>query len=147
MQIICGLKHKPVFCPTVADFYNGMEVTIPLFTESIRASMKDIEDIYSELYKGPVVKFIKDGDENGFRAFLQEHIPEWTPWRFPLYGNEERIILTARYDNLGKRRVGRGNRMYEPLLSGRTRTKDYCSAESKKTVLIFNLHKNLKNGM
>ena len=100
MQIICGLKHKPVFCPTVADFYSGMEVTIPLFTDSIRGSMKDIEEIYSELYKGPVVKFIKNGDENGFLS--AGAYSGMDSMEISVYGNEERIILTARYDNLGK---------------------------------------------
>ena len=34
-----------------------MEVTVPLFIDDIRGNIKDIENIYSELYEGPIVKF------------------------------------------------------------------------------------------
>ncbi len=100
MQKICGLKYKPAFCPTVADFYSGMEVTIPLFADDIHGSMKDIKKIYSELYKGPVVKFTEHGDENGFLS--AEAFSGRDSMEISVYGNDERIILSARYDNLGK---------------------------------------------
>lgn len=100
MQKICGLNYKPAFCPTVADFYSGMEVTVPLFIDDIQGNIKDIENIYSELYEGPIVKFTEHGDENGFLsagAYSGKDSME-----ISVYGNDERIILTARYDNLGK---------------------------------------------
>ena len=35
MKAITGLEHEPIFCPIVADFYSGMEVTVPLFAEDL----------------------------------------------------------------------------------------------------------------
>ena len=35
MNAITGLKTKPVFCPIVADYYSGMEVTVPIFKEDL----------------------------------------------------------------------------------------------------------------
>ena len=31
MKAVTGLANEPVFCPVVADFYSGMQVTVPLF--------------------------------------------------------------------------------------------------------------------
>ena len=33
---VCGLTAAPVFCPIVADFYSGMEVTVPVFSRFLR---------------------------------------------------------------------------------------------------------------
>jgi N-acetyl-gamma-glutamyl-phosphate reductase len=33
MRAVAGLEKEPVFCPIVADFYSGMETTVPLFKE------------------------------------------------------------------------------------------------------------------
>ena len=100
MTRISGLNKPPAFSPIVADFYSGMEVTVPLFIDDIQGNIKDIENIYSELYEGPIVKFTEHGDENGFLsagAYSGKDSME-----ISVYGNDERIILTARYDNLGK---------------------------------------------
>ena len=35
MSKICGLDTEPIFCPIVAPFYSGMEVTVPLFADMI----------------------------------------------------------------------------------------------------------------
>ena len=32
MTAITGINNKPAFCPIVADFYSGMEVTVPIFS-------------------------------------------------------------------------------------------------------------------
>ena len=35
MAKICGILNDPVFCPIVAPYYSGMEVTIPLFASQL----------------------------------------------------------------------------------------------------------------
>ncbi|MBQ1316341.1 MAG: N-acetyl-gamma-glutamyl-phosphate reductase, partial [Lachnospiraceae bacterium] len=55
---------------------------------------------YREAYPGPVIRFAEGADEGGFLsagAFAGRDDMEIT-----VYGNEERLILTARFDNLGK---------------------------------------------
>ena len=61
-----GLRSKPVFCPIVADFYSGMEVTVPLFAQDIHGSVEAVRDAYAEKYTGPVVRFSENTDESGF---------------------------------------------------------------------------------
>ena len=38
----CGLTAAPVFCPIVAPYYAGMEVTVPLFRTQVKASPAQI---------------------------------------------------------------------------------------------------------
>ncbi len=100
MQKICGLQTAPAFCPVVADFYSGMEVTVPLFAQDLRGSLADVAAAYRACYTGPVVRFAEGTDEAGFlsaAAFSGRDDMEISLW-----GNEERLLLCARFDNLGK---------------------------------------------
>ena len=38
MTAVCRLENAPVFSPIVADFYSGMEVTVPLFKSQINGT-------------------------------------------------------------------------------------------------------------
>ena len=100
MKAICTLGTVPLFSPIVADFYSGMEVTIPLFAKDIKANIKDIKNIYKNYYTGNIVRFNEEADEEGFlsaAAFSGRDDMELS-----VFGNDERIILVSRYDNLGK---------------------------------------------
>lgn len=102
MTRISGLNKPPAFSPIVADFYSGMEVTVPIFREMINGDLTktDIAGIYTNLYKGPVVTYCESGDENGFLS--AGALSGKDNMQISVYGNEDRILLTARYDNLGK---------------------------------------------
>ena len=100
MTKICGISNAPAFMPIVADFYSGMEVTIPLFASQINASAEDIKKIYKEKYKGPIVKYTQDFSENGFVSANKLSFNDGM--EISVSGNEDRILLIARYDNLGK---------------------------------------------
>ena len=100
MRAVCGLQRAPVFCPIVADFYSGMEVIVPLFAADIKAGADDIRRIYSELYKGPVISFDESDDGDGFMSAAA--LSGSDAMKVSVKGNDERILLIARYDNLGK---------------------------------------------
>lgn len=102
MSKITGIDNAPIFCPVVSDFYSGMQVTVPIFASQLKdgATLEDIKNIYSKKYNGPIVNFIDTIDQDGFisaAAVSGKDIMNLTA-----YGNEDRIILTAVYDNLGK---------------------------------------------
>ena len=102
MQRYTGLDTAPVFSPVVADFYSGMEVTVPLFRQML-APGKDVSDIrasYSQAYAGPIVTFAEDPDADGFLSAGAFSCLD--TMRVSVFGNDDRILLTARYDNLGK---------------------------------------------
>ena len=101
MKAITGLDASPVFCPIVSDFYSGMVVTVPLFKEDVNgASMSDIAHIYKELYTGPIVTYTENMGENGFISGAG--LSGKDSMHVSVLGNDERMILIARYDNLGK---------------------------------------------
>ena len=100
MSIISGLSVLPAFSPIVADFYSGMEVTVPLFNKDIKGTVSDVISVYKEKYKSGLVNFTDQVDEGGFlsaSAYSGRDDMEIT-----VFGNEERILLTSRFDNLGK---------------------------------------------
>lgn len=100
MSVISGLSHVPVFCPIVADYYSGMEVTIPLFAKDVAGSIDQICQVYAQYYKEGVVHFVKDADEEGFLSAAA--MAGRDDMQVSVYGNEERILLVSRFDNLGK---------------------------------------------
>lgn len=100
MNAVCNLKKTPVFCPIVSDFYSGMEVTVPLFKKDIHGSIEDIKRIYKEYYTGKIVKFVENADEEGFLSATA--LESRDDMQITVCGNEDRVLLVARFDNLGK---------------------------------------------
>lgn len=100
MVKISGIENAPAFIPVVGDFYSGMEVTIPLFKSQINGSIDDIKAVYKAKYQGPVVKYTEDFAEGGFVSAGKLSFNDGM--EISVCGNEDRILLIARYDNLGK---------------------------------------------
>lgn len=100
MKSITGLAAAPIFCPIVSDFYSGMVVTVPLFKEDVNATPAELAEIYKKLYTGPIVSYTDDMPENGFISGAG--LSGKDSMQISVLGNEDRILLVARYDNLGK---------------------------------------------
>ena len=102
MTKITGLEKLPVFCPIVGDFYSGMEVTVSLFKDQLKGNINTIKEAYADYYSAQdsLVHFNAAADENGFMsagAFSGRDDMEVS-----VQGNEDRILLVSRFDNLGK---------------------------------------------
>ena len=101
MAAVTGLDSAPVFCPVVGNFYAGMEVTVPLFADDLKgATAEDVKKVYADLYDGSIVFYRENADEDGFMSsgvYGGRDCME-----ISVHGNGERILLVARYDNLGK---------------------------------------------
>ena len=95
-----GIENAPAFIPVVADFYSGMEVTVPIFASNINATIDQIKEIYKRKYTGSIVKFADDFSENGFVS--ANKLSFCDGMEISVGGNGDRILLIARYDNLGK---------------------------------------------
>lgn len=100
MSKICSLNNAPAFCPIVAPYYSGMEVSIPLFAKDIKGTMEDIKAVYADYYKTGLVKFIDNDSESGFLS--AGALSGRDDMVITVCGNEERILLVSRFDNLGK---------------------------------------------
>jgi N-acetyl-gamma-glutamyl-phosphate reductase len=99
MSAVCGLNNSPIFCPIVADFDRGMEVTVPLFAKDLNGSIEDVIKTYKNLYTGEIVKFV-DQTESGFLS--ANAMKNKDGMQILVQGNDQRILLIARFDNLGK---------------------------------------------
>ena len=102
MKAQTGLENAPLFLPIVADFYSGMEVTVPIFASWLNAGygMKDICEVYAAAYKTPLLSYKEGTDEGGFLSAAAFSGKD--SMQVSVFGNEERILLVSRYDNLGK---------------------------------------------
>ena len=101
MSAMTGLKNAPMFSPIVADFYSGMTVTVPLFkAQLLKGGAEDIKALYREKYDNAFVQYTEHLDENGLISGLA--VAGRDCMRVTVAGNEERILLIAGYDNLGK---------------------------------------------
>lgn len=100
MQKYCNLIEKPIFCPIVSNYDCGMEVSIPLFSKDVKGGIEKVKEIYSKAYDGKIVKFIENNDENGFLS--ANSMKGKDSMQITVIGNEERMVLVSRFDNLGK---------------------------------------------
>ncbi len=102
MAALTGIDNPPLFSPIVSSFYSGMEVTVPLFKSQLVAgkTADDIRAIYAEKYTGPVLSYSESIDDGGFIA--AGTLSGKDNMRVTVCGNDERILLVAVYDNLGK---------------------------------------------
>lgn len=79
-----------------------MVVTVPLFKEDlkIKAGLSDLRQVFKEKYQGPVVSYVEKADEDGFLS--ANALSGKDSMQIMVEGNDDRMLLIARYDNLGK---------------------------------------------
>ena len=103
----CSLNRKPIFCPIVCDFPQGMLVSVPLFTQMMSgsASLESVHQAYTEYYAGQqnitVMPLHGEGILQG--GFLgSNNIVGSNQLHIFVNGNENQILVSAQFDNLGK---------------------------------------------
>lgn len=102
MQAVTGLETPPIFCPIVSDFYSGMVVTVPLFASDLAPgkTVRDVKALYQTKYQGPMVRYREEADPDG--CLSAAGLSGTDAMEITVSGNSDRILLLARYDNLGK---------------------------------------------
>lgn len=100
MAAICGLDNAPLFCPIVADFPCGMEVTVPLFAHQLKGTAENVKAVYRSYYATGLVRYVEDASEGGFLSAAA--MAGRDDLQVTVAGNDDRILLVARFDNLGK---------------------------------------------
>ena len=99
MMAVCGLTAKPIFCPIVCDFPQGMLVTVPLFLDSGQ-SVDSLKEAYRDFYQGQANIHVKDSPEGGFLG--SNNVVGTNDLNIFVSGNETQAIVSAQFDNLGK---------------------------------------------
>lgn len=107
MKIIPGLDYEPVFNPYVCDYFQGMTVTVGLHSRllSKKVTPADVQQMLAEHYDG--CRFVHVTPLMGEGVLTDAFIPANTlagtnDMQVFVYGNDDRIMVTTRFDNLGK---------------------------------------------
>jgi N-acetyl-gamma-glutamyl-phosphate reductase len=108
MRVYAGLSAAPVFQPIVGPFYQGLAVTVYLHPAqfSRKATPEDLRQILAGYYADePFIRVAPlsleaNTDEGGY--FDVEANNGTNRVDLFVFGNEERMLLIARLDNLGK---------------------------------------------
>ena len=103
MRAVCGLTEAPAFLPIVADFYAGMHVTVPLHTRCLpgRPGLGEIHAALAAHYShGGHVRVMDAPANEGMLSALE--MAGRDDMRIYVSGNDERVLLHALFDNLGK---------------------------------------------
>lgn len=106
MKIITGLHREPLFSPIVADYYSGMLVSVPLYGELLNGepTPERIRDFFADYYSNQkFIRVMPFGAEADSRGFLSSNTCSgWDGLEIFVTGTPDRILLSARFDNLGK---------------------------------------------
>jgi len=103
MASVCELKRKPVFNPYVCDYYAGMTVSTPLFSDMLlkKYSVTDFIKYFTDFYGGSNFISVISADETG--GYIEaNNLVGTNKMQIIIGGNEEQILLSSRFDNLGK---------------------------------------------
>ncbi|MBO7374302.1 MAG: N-acetyl-gamma-glutamyl-phosphate reductase [Lachnospiraceae bacterium] len=106
MKAISGLDKEPLFVPVVDDYYCGMIVTFPKYTDLMKKkySPEDIHKMFTEYFAGEkFIKVMPFGSEEELSSFF--HANDYAgrdDAKIYITGNEDRVLVTSIFDNLGK---------------------------------------------
>lgn len=113
IQLYSGLARRPIFVPSVANFPQGMLVSIPLHLDTLpsRPSPDEIRTVLAEHYASTkvgsesLVSVVPNGDGTIADGRISApDIANTDRLELRVYGNKEigQCVLVAKLDNLGK---------------------------------------------
>ena len=106
MKKIPGLKREPLFSPIVADYYSGMVVSVPIYTELMNKGRtpQEVWKYLADFYAGSrFVRVMPFGAEEASANMLAGNAMSGRDsLRIYVTGNEDRVLLSSQFDNLGK---------------------------------------------
>ncbi|MCL2828859.1 MAG: N-acetyl-gamma-glutamyl-phosphate reductase [Oscillospiraceae bacterium] len=103
-----GLAAPPLFIPIVDDYYAGIALTIPLHKSQLTEALTspDLRDILAAHYQGePFISVPPFAAEESLASpgFIEANAHVGTNHlELLVFGDGDRTLLTARFDNLGK---------------------------------------------
>ncbi|MDE6201898.1 MAG: N-acetyl-gamma-glutamyl-phosphate reductase, partial [Lachnospiraceae bacterium] len=106
MQKVTGLARTPLFSPVICDYYSGMLLTTPFYADMLSGSQtpEKVHGLLEACYKDePFIKVMPFGKEADYNGFLAGNAcAGWDGLEIYVTGNEDRILVSSRFDNLGK---------------------------------------------
>ena len=106
MKAVTGLDREPLFSPLTTNYHSGMIVQVPLYTDllKVKKSPEEIRDFFARYYEGEkfirVMPFGAEAEAGG--ALFSDACAGWDGMEIFVTGNDDRIVVATRFDNLGK---------------------------------------------
>lgn len=103
MKTVSGLSKAPIFSPIICDYPQGMVVSVPLYTDKMtkKYTPADICEMFKEHYNGSDIVKVRDlGYTTGMIG--TNSFADRDDLEIEINGNDDRILITSRFDNLGK---------------------------------------------
>ena len=106
MKAVTGLVQEPLFSPVICDYYSGMLVSLPLYANLLSkcAGPKELHGFLADYYADePFVRVMPFGAEAESNGFLAANARSgWDGMEVYVTGCENRLVVSTRFDNLGK---------------------------------------------
>ena len=104
MQFYSRTEVRPLFTPMVAHYYKGMLVHVPLFRSELTVSPDEVREILRARYANEqFVSVLDSGESAAPDGYLDPTgCNDTNNLEIMVLGNDDQLLLTARYDNLGK---------------------------------------------
>ncbi|MCM1267004.1 MAG: N-acetyl-gamma-glutamyl-phosphate reductase [Bacteroidales bacterium] len=106
MTKITGLARTPLFSPIIDDYYSGMVVSVQLYADMLakKETPETLLAYYRKYYNNERFVMVSAADDevaaSGFLA--GNGLSGWDGLKIYATGNEERIVVSSQFDNLGK---------------------------------------------
>lgn len=103
MRAISKLSRTPIFAPHICDYPQGMVVNIALYTDMMNKCKcpEELIEMYASHYEGE--EFIKVRESTYIKSMIgSNNFANRDDMEILVNGNDERIIISSRFDNLGK---------------------------------------------
>jgi N-acetyl-gamma-glutamyl-phosphate reductase len=110
MKKYSGLKHAPLFVPSVGHYAQGMLVILPITRDITTKSVdaKDVQQVLAERYEGEKFVTVRPFADRSWlerdRFLRADRLVDTNSMELAVYANpaEEQILAVASLDNLGK---------------------------------------------
>jgi N-acetyl-gamma-glutamyl-phosphate reductase len=111
MQKHAGLKHRPLFAPSVGRFYRGMLVEIPLHLSALPGAPRaaQIHAALADSYRGEkLIEIASPAEAARMKTLDAEELKNTNRLKIYVFGNDARgqARVVAVLDNLGKGAAG-----------------------------------------
>lgn len=101
MVKVCGLARAPVFSPVIVPHFSGMETSVLVSGEYVRGGVAAAAACFAEYYSSGGLVAFRDCAELG-AILASDALSGRDDMVVTVHGNDERVVLTALFDNLGK---------------------------------------------
>jgi len=103
MVSVCSLSRRPIFNPYVCDYYSGMTVNVPVYIDMLskKYTAADLKEYYADFYSNSSFISVISAEETG--GYIEaNNLVGTNKMQIIVGGNDEQILLSSRFDNLGK---------------------------------------------